>query len=192
MATLRCAPCGPRTDRRWPIAGCLLLALAPLPALAGRPVFAEVSLPQLVALSDAIVVARTPAAFRPTTITLANGCRSPAWLLSIEAVLHRSTPASPAASLLRPGRSAEILIAPTSLKACANFRVDSRPVSFPASLYRSSLGPLSRPPEQLVLFLRHDRGHWQLAAEGSYESVGRLGAIRQAIPRPPSAATPSR
>lgn len=176
----------------WQIAGCLLLALAPLPGLAGRPVYSEVSLPQLVALSDAVVVARRPAAFRPTTITLADGCRSVVWPLTIEEVLHRSAQASAAGGPLRPGGRAEILIAPTGLVDCANRRVHASGVSFPAILHRSSLDPLSRSPEQLVLFLRRDRGRWQLTGDGTYDSVSRLGAIRQAIPRPPSAAAPSR
>jgi hypothetical protein len=105
---------------------------------------------------------RRPAAFRPTTITRADGGR------------------------------AEILIVPTGLVDCANRRVHASGVSFPAILHRSSLGPLSRPPEQLVLFLRRDRGRWQLTGDGTYVSVSRLGAIRRAIPRPPSAAAPSR
>ncbi|KEF41966.1 MAG: hypothetical protein ER33_08185 [Cyanobium sp. CACIAM 14] len=174
----------------------LLLALAPLPALAGRPVIREVSLPQLVSLADAIVVVRASAPFRTAAITLANGCSSEAWRLTIREVVllgpgaGAGADARQASRLLRPGGSIAILIHPTGLRDCAYRKVHAGGVSFPADRHRASLGRLSRPPQELVVFLSRDQGRWLLASEDAYESLSRLGEIHQAIPRTTSSPPP--
>lgn len=170
----------------------LLLALAPLPALAGRPVIREVSLPQLVSLADAIVVVRAPAPFRPAAITLANGCSAEAWPLTIREVVHPGPGAGAgtddwlASSPLRPGGRMEILIHPAAVHDCTYRRINSSGVSFAATLYPSSLGRLSRPPVVVVVFLSRKQGRWLLASEDAYEDITRLGEIRQLISRTPS------
>ncbi|MFM7362895.1 MAG: hypothetical protein ACKO25_13965 [Cyanobium sp.] len=165
-----------------------LLALASLPALAGRPVIRDLSLPQLVSRADAIVVVRAATPFRPAAITLADGCRAETWPLTIREVVHPAPAARPGADdrrhsgRLRMGGSLEILIHPSAVHDCAYRKTHAGGVSFAADRYRSSLGQLSRPPSALVVFLRHERGRWLLASEDAYESLSQLGPIRQAIP----------
>jgi len=176
----------------------LLLALAPLPALAGRPVIRDVTLPQLVSVADAIVVVHVRVPFRPASITLADGCRAEAWPVTIHEVVHlgpgawAGTDDRRASSLLRPGGSLRILIHPTVVRDCAYRKVHAGGVSFAADRYRSSLGRLSRPPRELVVFLRRDQESWLLASEDAYDNLSRLGEIRQRIPINPSAPTPPR
>lgn len=181
----------------------LLVAASPAAGLAGRPVSRELSLQQLVSRADAVLVVSPGATPGRSAITLSDGCTASTWSVTIREVLHLSerasatTQARPLTRPLRPGSRAALLTNPTALQDCA-YRKASRSsgVSFPAELYPSSLGQLSRlgqfsrPPELIVVFLSLQQGLWQLASEGAYESVTRLDEIRQAIARPPSSVPP--
>lgn len=183
-------PIGPITPLSPPARAFLALLLltgVPLPALAGRPVVHDLTLPQLVSRADAIAVVRAAAPFRPTTESLADGCLAEVWPLTLEEVVHRAPQAGPTVGLFRPGTGLRILINPTAVVDCgARKGSGSRGVSFPASRYRSSLGLLSRPAATMVVFLNRREGRWQLVCEGAFEDVSRLGPIRQLLAMPSS------
>ncbi|MBI3729026.1 MAG: hypothetical protein HY254_11940 [Burkholderiales bacterium] len=170
-----------------------LVLLTPTLAFAGRPVFNDLSLPELVSRSQAVLVVDRPATFAPQNSANANACNVISWPLIARELLYSGTDASRLDSPditsklpdspVKNGDKLVVTINPVSLVDCG-FR--SRPnlrngVSFAAERYASSLNIENEPPKTFIVFLRWIDGRWSLTAASAIEDISKLKDVRKSF-----------
>ncbi|MES2039811.1 MAG: hypothetical protein V4495_18495 [Pseudomonadota bacterium] len=170
-----------------------VVLLTPMHAFAGRPVFHDLSLPELIAKSQAVLVVDKPSTFSPQMSANARACNVISWPLIARELLFSGNDASrldsPGMSSTLPvspvktGDMLAVTINPVSLVDCG-YR--SRPnlsngVSFSAERYASSLDMANEPPKTFIVFLRRVDGRWSFTAESAFEDISKLKDVRKII-----------
>lgn len=168
----------------------VVLSTMPFAVFAGRPVFFDRSLSQVVEKSDAVVVAERPYDFKPTTAR-EKGCEVIVWPLMVREVLYsaknwsltalENSTSSPSPISLIPGQAIDVAINPTWISDCRFRSENTNGVSFVADYYRSSLGTVTEPPNTLILFLTTMNGRLIVTFQNAFESVDQIESVRKEI-----------
>ncbi len=146
----------------------------PLLCVAGRPVFHELSLPELAQSSGLIaIVAKAPA---EVAIKGAYGCESLEWRLSVVSIL-KASPGIPA----KPGSKIDVRLNATSYEDCVLRKGGgTKGASFPASRYKPS-DPDAPRQRRFIVFLQPGDAGFRLAADLAFESIGKRSDVESLV-----------
>jgi hypothetical protein len=154
----------------------IILILIGSVSFAGRPVFHDLTLEQITAKSDAVLIVEKVKPFQLSERKLAGNCVELSWPLKVKEVLKNKTKEH-----IEVGKSISVIVNATAIFDCST-RIDNPTgVSFAAERYVPSTPLLLDNIDMFIIFVRADKKQIHLIAQDSIEQVLRKEEILKMI-----------
>ena len=146
---------------------------------AGRPVFHDMSLEELIGQSNAIVVVRKSDPFEVKGKKISEDCQELKWRFKIVEILYqgsRSPSGGPPlkneeSKTLKVGEEIEVLHNALEIQDCLNRLQNESGYSFSANRYKSSDPTAINREKELILFVIVHKDSTELTVEQAYEPI---------------------
>jgi hypothetical protein len=177
-----------------------LVSLVGLLCIAGRPVFHNLTLPELIDRSHVIVIAKKLPPVKASNRSTLDNCAAAISSFRVEKILHRyhnSVQGHQESSLKKSIDSVQlkskidVVTNGTFVQDCLNRKINKSGASFPADTYLPSKPNALSQNKSVVLFLaikldpeqKIKSGHLKMSADNAFESIDRQPEIQQEIDR---------